>query len=129
MTSEGKNMYARRRNINRGYMHLEAWRDAQDLVKHVAEVLERRNVSSFKFCYIALGSLGELMSRMVSLVQSGLLSEEDFEKFDEIHFKVENKLIALVRSLEVKRNEGTWIQELHEPKKSYNARKSRKKKP
>ena len=133
-------MSSRRWNANRGYMKLEVWQNAQELVSLVAEILNGIELNSFRlrdqildaahsapsnisegycrksineyiqFCYVALGSLGELMSRMTSLVGSRILTEELFESFDVKHFQVENKLIALVKSLEAKRDSGTWEQ-------------------
>jgi len=133
-------MSSRRWNANRGYMKFEVWQNAQELVSLVAEILNGIELNSFRlrdqildathsapsnisegycrksineyiqFCYVALGSLGELMSRMTSLVGSRILTEELFESFDVKHFQVENKLIALVKSLEAKRDSGTWEQ-------------------
>ena len=133
-------MSSRRWNANRGYMKLEVWLNAQELVTLVTEIINGLDLRSFRlrdqildathsapsnisegycrksineyiqFCYVALGSLGELMSRMTSLVGSRILTEELFESFDVKHFQVENKLIALVKSLEAKRDSGTWEQ-------------------
>jgi hypothetical protein len=36
------------------------------------------------------------------------------EDFDKLHFEMENKLLALVASLQKKRKEGTWEEELRE---------------
>ena len=150
--------YTSRWNLNRGYMKLEAWQSAQELTAIVTKILNRSTSREFRvrsqihdsahsfpaniaegycrksineyiqFCYIALGSAGELMSRMVSIRLSEWIENADFEEFDKKHFEAENKLLALVKSLEVKRREGTWIQELHEQPQSYSPKKSRKSK-
>ncbi len=78
---------------------------------NIAEGNCRKSINEYiQFCYVALGSLGELMSRMESLRISKTLPDEMMEPFDAKHFQVENKLIALVKSLESKRAEGTWEQ-------------------
>jgi four helix bundle protein len=127
-----------RHNINRGYMKLEVWKRAQDLVGLTAEILKlhpevgfklrdqlldavisipsnisegycRRSIREYvQFCYVALGSVGEALSRMVSLHRALLVSNEDLAKFESDHWDVENLLIALVRSLERKRDDGSW---------------------
>lgn len=133
-------MSSRRWNANRGYMKLDVWQNSQELVALVAEILEKIELRSFRlrdqivdaihsvpsniaegycrksiheyiqFCYIALASLGEVMSRMESLRVSKALSDELMEAFDAKHYQVENMLVALVRSLEAKREDGTWEQ-------------------
>jgi len=45
------------------------------------------------------------MTRVIGIKLIGQLREEDFERFDELHYKVENKLFALVKSLQAKRAE------------------------
>jgi hypothetical protein len=37
----------------------------------------------------------------------------------EFHYKVENKLLALMKSLQAKRKEKNWEEELHEPVQPY----------
>lgn len=130
--------HAIRHNINRGYMKLEVWKRAQDLVGLTAEILKRHPEVGFKirdqlldavmsmpsnisegycrrsikeyvqFCYVALSSAGEALSRMVSLHRAFLVSNDEFAHFESEHWDVENLLIALVRSLERKRDDGSW---------------------
>lgn len=127
-----------RHNINRGYMKLEVWRRAQELVGLTAEILKRHPEVGFKirdqlldavmsipsnisegycrrsirgyvqYCYVALGSVGEALSRMVSLHRAFLVSNDEIAQFESEHWDVENPLIALVRSLERKRDNGSW---------------------
>jgi hypothetical protein len=42
-----------------------------------------------------------------------------FDEFDKKHYEVENKLLALVKSLQEKKHDNTWIQEIHEPNTEY----------
>jgi four helix bundle protein len=142
LNGEHRQKFSNRRNINRGYLKLDAWVRAQDLVKLVYEILDRSSSIGFKlrdqiidavtsipsnvsegycrrsvneylqFCYVALGSAGELFSRLVSLRRSGRVTEDDFESFDRLHWELENRIMALVRSLERKRDEGSWNQSM-----------------
>lgn len=87
--------YTHRRNINRGYMKLEVWNDAIELLTLVNEITKSIRRLDLKL-KIALGSSGESMTRMVGLKKLGLVSEERFEDFDKLHFEMGNKLLALV---------------------------------
>jgi four helix bundle protein len=139
----------KRHNINRGYMKLEVWNDGIELLELVAKIMSsaekieyklsgqildaaqsvsaniaegycRKSVNEYLyFLNVALGSLGELMTRLVGLKGISKISEETFESFDECHYKVENKLLALIKSLQTKRKEGTWETELREPNEPY----------
>jgi len=60
------------------------------------------------FCIIALGSSGEFHSCLFSFIKAGQIPEEVFEEIDVLHFKTENELIQLIKSLQVKLKEGTW---------------------
>ncbi len=141
--------YTRRHNVNRGYMRLEVWNDAIDLfdlvdktlasvdrldIKLKSQILDssqsvssnisegycRRSLNEYlQFLNIALGSLGETMTRMVGLKRTGQLNPEQFEEFDRIHCSVENKLVALIKSLQAKRRAGTWQDEFRELEEPY----------
>ena len=142
-------MHTERRNVNRGYMKLEVWNDAQELCRQVdallrsigsldlrlrSQVLDsahsipaniaegycRRTVNEYlQFLNVALGSAGELMSRVIGLKEARVIDLHEFEEFDKKHYEVENKLLNLVKAVQAKRREGTWIQELHEPLEPY----------
>jgi len=69
----------------------------------------RKNIKEYLyFLNIALGSCGELFSGIISFKEIELISEDDFEILDELHYKVENELISLIKSLQIKQNEGDW---------------------
>ena len=127
-----------RRNVNRGYMKLEVWNDAVDEFKWVCSLLDdigpmdfklrsqtlnaavsissniaegycRRSLKEYlQFLNIALGSSGELMTRIICFKAIGAISDRSFEEFDIRHYSTENKLIALKKSLQAKQKEGTW---------------------
>jgi len=138
------------RNLNRGYMKLEVWNDAIELFRHIyklmsgisnldyklksqildstqsissniAEGYGRRSINEYLyFLNVGLGSSSELLTRIIGLKEIDLISENEFEEFDQKHYAVENKLLALVKSLQTKQQEGSWDQKVHESISSYN---------
>jgi four helix bundle protein len=82
---------------------------AQSVAANIAEGYGRRSLPEYiQFLYIGKGSLAEALTRGIGLWQVNLISEEDFEKFDQLHYEVENKLLALISSLETKRETNDW---------------------
>ena len=57
---------------------------------------------------IALGSCGEFHSCYESFKQAGQITEEEYEKLDQLHYKVENGLLKLMESLQKKQRVGDW---------------------
>ena len=132
--------YTRRRNVNRGFMKLVVWNEAIELFRWIYGLLDDIGLTDFKlrsqivnaaqsissniaegycrksvkeylqFLNIALGSSGELITRIVALKSLGVVSEKSFDEFDIRHYSVENKLIALKKSLQEKEKNGTWIE-------------------
>ena len=128
--------FTKRKNLNRGYMKLEAWQRALDLFTlafqlsdnvgdfklksqfrdaaqsvsaNIAEGYGRRTLPEYiQFLYFAKGSLAETLTRAIGLQTARLISANDFEKFDALHYEVENKLLRLIESLENKRNTNEW---------------------
>jgi four helix bundle protein len=128
--------YTKRRNLNRGYMKLEAWqrgmdlfvmafrlstavsdfklksqfRDAaQSVAANFAEGYVRRSLPEYlQFLYTAKGSLAETFTRAIGLRSVKFISDDDFENFDKLHYEVENKLLRLIESLETKRRTNDW---------------------
>jgi len=128
--------YTKRRNLNRGYMKSDAWQrgvdlfemayrlgaavadfklwsqftdSAQSVSANVAEGYGRRTLPEYlQFLYTAKGSLAETLTRGCSLRRVQLISDTDFESFDQLHYEVENKLLALISSIESKRGTGDW---------------------
>ena len=143
--------YTKRRNVNRGYMKLEVWNDAMDLFQlvhqavvsngkidvrlasqtldaaqsissNIAEGYCRRTLNEYLyFLNVSLGSLGELMTRMIGLKSVERISKDSFESFDQVHYRVENKLLALIKSLQAKRKDGSWEEIFREPLEPYPA--------
>jgi len=128
-----------RKNINRGFKKLNVWNDSislyrqtcqllrnkpfelkrissnaidasQSISRNVAEGNCRRSIKEYlKYLYIALGSSGELHSCFYSMFMAEQITEEEFDGIDVLHFKVENELIQLVKSLERKEQENDWL--------------------
>ena len=127
-----------RRNINRGFRKLEVWQDSLELYKlvskifmgfpfelkkvaantidashsilrNIAEGYTRRSLKEYlNFLNIALGSCGELHASYVGCGEAEQISPESYEDIDTQHYKVENKLIKLVKSLQEKQRTGEW---------------------
>ncbi len=143
--------YTKRRNLNRGYMKLEVWNLGMELFEfcfrltskinldlklrsqilnsslsipsNIAEGYCRKSINEYlQFLNISLGSSGELFTRISSLKLTNLISETHFEEFDQLHYKLENKLLALVKSVQNKKLSGTWDNLIHEPESEYNDR-------
>lgn len=142
-----------RKNKNRGYQKLRVWQDAVDFYaltcrifrkfpyelrrvasqaiassdsvhRNIAEGYCRRSVREYlSFLNIALGSLGESVSGLHAYRGAGHLNEEDFERLDDLAYKLENGLLRLVESLEQKQLSGDWIDHLmvKESNVAYNA--------
>ena len=138
------------RNVNRGYMQLDVWQKGIDLYKlvwlllseikldfnlrsqiadaaqsvpaNIAEGYSRRSIKEYiQHIYIVLGSLSELLTRIVALKEAGQISSGQYDQIDLLHYEVENKLWALLKSLESKKEEGTWIDRVTEESPEYNS--------
>ena len=131
-----------KRNKNRGYQQLRVWNDAVGYYKqtwgvfrkltyelkrvasqqiassdsvhrNIAEGYCRRSIHEYiKFPYIALGSLGESVSGLYACREADQISIKDFEKLNDLAFKLENGLLKLVQSIEEKRELGEWTDHL-----------------
>ncbi|MBI4929863.1 MAG: four helix bundle protein [Bacteroidetes bacterium] len=131
-------MIAERKNINRGYKKLEVWQDAIELYVVVCKIFSKlpydlmkvksnsidashsisRNISEgycrkglteyLNFLNYSLGSCGELHTCYYACYKATQISEIEFEELDMLHYKVENKLIRLIESLQKKKKDGDW---------------------
>jgi four helix bundle protein len=128
--------YTKRRNLNRGYMKLNVWQRGMDLFEmayrlaavvadfklksqftdafqsvsaNIAEGYGRRSLPEYlQFLCIAIGSLAEALTRACGFWRVKLIPAPEFEAFDQLHYEVENKLLALISSIESKRGTGGW---------------------
>lgn len=142
------NEYSQRKNLNRGYMKLDVWHKsielyrlvwhlldetkldfklrsqiadaAQSVSANIAEGYSRRSINEYmQHLYVALGSLSETLSRLIALLEAGQIRREEFEEVDSLHYEIENKLWNLLKSLEQKKTEGTWINKVSEEPQDY----------
>ena len=127
-----------RKNINRGFKKLRVWQDAVSLYilacqfflkfpyglekvsenaidaahsisRNIAEGYCRKGLKEYlNYLNFALGSCGEFHSCYVSVKKAGQITDQQFEDLDSLHFKVENALINLIKSLQKKQKEGEW---------------------
>jgi len=52
--------------------------------------------------------LGELYFQLYALLKSDQLTQNDFDSFDNHHFKLENQLLKLIKTLQSKSKVGEW---------------------
>ena len=127
-----------RKNINRGFKRLRIWQDSISLYvmactifstfpfelkkvvangidavhsvsRNISEGYCRRSLKEYlNHLNIALGSCGEFHSCYESFKQAGQITEEEYEKLDQLHYKVENGLLKLIESLQKKQKVGDW---------------------
>ena len=127
-----------RKNINRGFKKLRVWNDAVELYilavkilsdfpfelkkiasnsldavhsinRNIAEGYCRRSIKEYlNYLNIALGSCGEFHSCYVSFRKAEQISETELEQLDELHYRVENELIRLIKTLQKKQGSGDW---------------------
>jgi len=135
--SEGE-MSTRRKNKNRGYQQLLVWQDAMELYglawnairgwlfelkkiasqsmascdsvhRNIAEGYCRRTIREYlQYLNIALGSLGETLSGFIAYSRNAQIDQSMFEQIDNLIFRLENRLLKLVESLERKRDTNDW---------------------
>jgi len=125
-------------NINRGFKRLRVWQDAVSLYilacrilssfpfelkkvaantidaahsisRNISEGYCRRSLKEYlNHLNIALGSCGEFHSCYESFKQAGQITEEEYERLDQLHYKVENSLLKLIESLQKKQKDKEW---------------------
>ena len=129
-----------RRNINRGFKKLRVWQDAVELYvltcktftdfpfelkktasntidaahsisRNIAEGYCRRSLKEYlNHLNIALGSCGEFHSCYESFKQAGQITSAEYEELENLHYKVENELLKLTKSLQKKQKDNDWQQ-------------------
>lgn len=131
-----------RKNKNRGYQKLRVWNEAIDYYmetcnifikfpyelkriaaqqiassdsvhRNISEGYCRRSIREYlNFLNIAISSLGESVSGLHACMQARQISEDNYEKLDAQAYKLENGLLKLIESLEKKKKNGDWIDQL-----------------
>jgi four helix bundle protein len=130
--------YMDRINVNRGFEKLRVWQDAialyvlackiftdfpfelkkvasnsidaaHSISRNISEGYCRRSLKEYlNFLNIALGSCGEFHSCYISCRQADQISETDYERLDQLHYKLENTLLKLIASLQKKQSDKQW---------------------
>lgn len=131
-------MKTERKNINRGFKKLNVWNDsvslyilaykifakfpyelkkiaansidaAHSISRNIAEGYCRRSLKEYlNHLNIALGSCGEFHSCYESCMRAEKITNEEYEKLDKLHYRVENQLLKLIESLQQKQKDGKW---------------------
>ena len=127
-----------RKNINRGFKKLRVWQDAVSLYvlackifanfpfelkkvagnsidaahsisRNISEGYCRRSLKEYlNYLNIALGSCGEFHSCYESCKQANQITNDEHERLDQLHYKVENALFKLIESLQKNQKDKQW---------------------
>jgi four helix bundle protein len=138
----GINNVMDRKNVNRGFKKLRVWQDAVALYvlacniftdfpfelkkvaansidaahsvsRNIAEGYCRRSLKEYlNHLNIARGSCGEFHSCYFSCKQAQQITQDQYERLDQLHYKVENALLKLIESLQKKQTENQWQDKL-----------------
>src|SRR5262245_8771491 len=91
----------------------QAIASADSIHRNIAEGYCRRSLREYlHFLNISLGSLGESVSGLFADLKAEQISTADFDRLNQLAFKLENGLLKLVESLERKEQAGDWIDHL-----------------
>ena len=130
------------KNVNRGYMKLRVWQDAKQLYsltwkifgkldfkldrivknqiasvdsvhRNIAEGYGRKSLNDYlRFLNYALASLGESVSAISVYNDAGHINQSQFEEWNDLSYKLENGLIRLTKSLQLKQRNDQWSDSL-----------------
>lgn len=119
-------------NRNRGFMQLDVWIDAISLYvltvkqfrnipfeygktignsidavhsisRNIAEGYCRRSKNEYLlFLNYALASAGEYYSCIYSFLKADQITQQEFTQLEELHYRMENRLLKLINSIEKK---------------------------
>ncbi len=77
--------------------------------RNIAEGYCRRSLKEYlNRLNFSLGSCGEFYSCCESFRRANQITEEEYRRIEELHYKVENGLLRLIRSLQKKQMDGDW---------------------
>ena len=132
-----------RKNMNRGFKKLRVWQDAvflyvmackifgnfpfelkkvaansidaaHSISRNISEGYCRRSLKEYlNHLNIALGSCGEFHFCYFSCKQAQQISEDDYQRLDQLHYKIENALLKLIEALQKKQTEKQWEDRFH----------------
>jgi len=88
---------------------------AHSISRNIAEGYCRKSIKEYlNFLNIALASCGEFHSCYVTAKMADHISTEEYEKVDRLHYKAENGLIKLIKTLQKKQKTGEWQTEFED---------------
>jgi len=80
---------------------------AHSISRNIAEGYSRGGTKEYhRFLNIALGSSGEYHSCLISFYKAKQITKEQYEQLDKLHYKTENGLIQLLKSIKNKIKQG-----------------------
>ena len=69
----------------------------------------RRSINEYlQHLNIANGSSGELYTQMYAIHKADQITKDEFDQFDERHYRTENQLLRLQAQIQNKREKGEW---------------------
>jgi four helix bundle protein len=87
---------------------------AHSISRNISEGYCRRSLKEYlNHLNIALGSCGEFHSCYISCKQAEQITADDYERLDQLHYKVENALLKLIESLQKKQTDKKWEDNFH----------------
>jgi len=87
---------------------------AHSISRNISEGYCRRSLKEYlNHLNIALGSCGEFHSCYESFKQGDQITDNEYERLDKLHYKVENGLLRLIESLQRKQQNGVWEDNFH----------------
>jgi four helix bundle protein len=82
---------------------------AHSISRNISEGYCRRRLKEYlNHLNIALGACGEFHSCYESCKQADQITADDHERLDQLHYKVENELLKLIKSLQKKQKIKQW---------------------
>lgn len=87
---------------------------AHSISRNIAEGYCRRSLKEYlNHLNIALGSCGEFHCCYFSCKQAQQISEDDYQRLDQLHYKIENARLKLIESLQKKQTDKQWEDRFH----------------
>ena len=77
------------------------------------EKTSTEDLEYLNYLNIALGSCGEFHSCYTSCKQAEQITADDYQRLDQLHYKVENALLKLIESLQKKQTDKKWEDDFH----------------
>ena len=81
--------------------------------RNIAEGYGRKSLTDYlRFLNYALASLGESVSAISVYKEGGHINETEFEEWNDLSYKLENGMLRLIKSLQLKQKKEEWSDNL-----------------